>query len=216
MSLHRVLVSFEGSLTYVLLLLFIWLWQEHYPGLVFAPILVALISWKIRRRGAAHLGLIPIRCTNGIWFMLGILFLMYWGVIALTGHYWNPIFWKQNNLGNQFFQSTLEYIPKAIFQQICMNGYFTNRIHVLTGEKKRTLFYIGILFSLVHLPNPALMVATFFGGVLSAHFFFKTKNNYVIGAIHALLAVSLMYFLPESWHHGLRVGPGYYTWQPSR
>lgn len=210
--MRRLFIIFEWLSIYSLVIAYIWLWENHFSFLVFTPMIAALISWKIRGYTIKTIGLVPISCTNGVWFMLFLLFLMYWSAITLTGYKWNPFFLRQENLGYRFTQSFLEYLPKALFQQIWMNGYFSNRVRLTTGNKTLTAILIGVLFACIHIPNPPLIIATFFGGILSAYFFFKTKNNYVIGIVHALIAVSIMYFLPESWHHNLRIGPGYNNW----
>ena len=112
--------------------------------------------------------------------------------------------------------STWLYPIWALGQQLILNGYFADKIDLaLQGRYSQnhsyleTALFTGLLFSLIHLPNPVLMPVTLIGGILSVYFFYRTQNIYLIAILHAALALSVKYSLPDSWHHNLRIGPGF-------
>lgn len=76
-----------------------------------------------------------------------------------------------------------------------------------TGLQPLSIFAVAAL----HAPNPLLMITTLLWGTSSACIFQKFKNIYLLAAVHAILAVSLYYFLPDTWHHGLRIGLKFFT-----
>ena len=132
-------------------------------------------------------------------------------VIAELG---NPKIFSQPNLARRFAVSVLFYLGNALWQQALLNGYFLPKMDQAIKDKAKAISAIGILFALAHLPNPVLVPVTAIGGMLSAHFFRKTQNIYILIIAHAILAVAVMYLFPESWHHHLRVGPGFFRWNP--
>ncbi len=155
-----------------------------------------------------------------------VAFIIFWTFIISVSMRWNPEFWIQPPIFKKFATSILLYSGNALWQQALVNGYFLPRIS--EGFEKRALdkgmsladseatgvrnaiLTLGILFGLTHIPNPVLIPVTMIGGMLSAYFFKRTRNIYVLIIAHSVLAVSIMYFLPHSWHHHLRVGPGYF------
>lgn len=125
----------------------------------------------------------------------------------------NPPAFSLPNLGKRFAVSVLYYLGNALWQQILLNGYFYPRFKQALGNNEaKAILGVGLMFAFVHIPNPVLVPVTLIGGMLCAHFFQKTRNVYVLVIAHAILAVSVMYLLPESWHHHLRIGPGYFLW----
>ena len=66
-------------------------------------------------------------------------------------------------------------------------------------------------FALFHLPNPFLISVTFLAGLVSCRLYRNVPNVLVLGAAHAAIALVLFHALPLSITHELRVGPGYFT-----
>jgi len=139
-------------------------------------------------------------------------FFQLWIFVVGLGFYFNPR-----------VLSTIPIIPAitvfigyyfwALLQQLWMNGYFINRIgSKINGIKTRSI--TALLFAIIHLPNPTLFIATFIGGYLSAYYWQRNRNLYPLALFHALLAVTIKYFLPYEWHHNLTIGYGFYHWSP--
>ena len=61
-------------------------------------------------------------------------------------------------------------------------------------------------------PNPVLVPITLVGGYILTRVFFSTRNLIPLALSQAIIGSLLTVALPFAWHHGLRVGPGYYRW----
>ena len=172
-----------------------------------------LKSWHMHGDTLENLGLAPNNFYKDsiVITLISLIFLLIVFMIAL---FWNPEFLNQENLSVKIFVHFNLYYFWALFQNLCLNGYFVNRLNVATGSSTITSLFSGILFSVIHWPNPVLLIATLAGGIMSAYFFQRNKNLYFISAAHAIIAVSLLYFFPDSWHNHLTIGPGFYTWKP--
>ena len=138
--------------------------------------------------------------------------LIFWRLILLIGEVRNPHFFSQPQLFWKFAISFILYIGNALWQQVLVNGYLLPRLEEGFQSEKKALLALGFIFGLLHIPNPVLAPVTIVGGMLSAYFFKRTNNIYALVVAHSVLAVSIMYSLPESWHHHLRIGPGYFLW----
>lgn len=135
--------------------------------------------------------------------------------ILAIAEFGNPKAFALPGLAWRFAVSVLYYLGNALWQQTLLNGYFLPRLEQgFRNDKNEAVLAVGILFALVHLPNPVLVPVTMIGGMLCAYFFRKTGNIYALIVAHSILAVSIMYLFPESWHHHLRIGPGFLRWNP--
>ena len=139
--------------------------------------------------------------------------LVFWRLITLIGEIYNPKLFDQPQFLQKFVISVLFYLGNALWQQILVNGYFLPRLEEGFQNERKAIFTLGLLFGLVHIPNPVLVPVTMVGGMLSAYFFKRTENIYILVIAHSILAVSVMYFLPHSWHHHLTIGPGFYLYK---
>ena|SRR3989344_1490886 len=187
----------------------IWIFYQNYKiAAVAAPLAILLISWYWRDGfSLENLGLRPDWSWRGYMFLISS-FCLFISVILVTGIYWQP----QTALSATPFlivMGVLKYYLWALFQQLCLNGYFANGIYACTKNHRLTVFLSAFLFAVIHLPNPALTVAGFFGGLASAHFFLINRNLYPLAFGHALLGTSIRYFLPFSWHNNLTIGHGF-------
>jgi hypothetical protein len=101
------------------------------------------------------------------------------------------------------------YFAWCLFQQFGLQSFFSNRLATIV-EPNRAAWLSAAIFATFHLPNPVLVPVTFFGGYLLSRVFLKERNLLPLALAHAVVASLLSVALPGTWHHGLRVGPGYY------
>lgn len=144
------------------------------------------------------------------YLMMVLGFLFFWALIASISMRWNPEFWSQPPVWRKFTISVLFYFGNALWQQALVNGYFLPRLEEGMKSEWKAFLLLGLMFGVVHLPNPVLAPVTMIGGILSAYFYKRTRNIYALIIAHSVLAVSIMYFFPHTWHHHLRIGPGYF------
>jgi membrane protease YdiL (CAAX protease family) len=101
------------------------------------------------------------------------------------------------------------YLPWGLFQQYLLNGYLLKRLEsVLSPDKAAPV--AAALFSLAHLPNWFLMIATLTGGYCASIVYRRHKNLYFLGLAHAILGFTIFVAAPDWMIHHLRVGPGWY------
>src|SRR4051794_19301166 len=101
------------------------------------------------------------------------------------------------------------YAIWAFEQQFILNSFFYLRFQSLLGDSARALVTTAILFSLVHLPNPVLVPATFIGGLFFLWMFRRWRNIYPLAIAHAILGLTLAITFPDTWIRHMRVGIGY-------
>lgn len=105
------------------------------------------------------------------------------------------------------------YLPWGLVQQYALNGYFLNRFDAALSRRASSLL-AALLFSAVHAPNPFLMAITFPLGWWATLLYRRTRNLYLLGIAHAVVGMLLFLVVPDSLSRHLRVGPGWFQFQP--
>jgi membrane protease YdiL (CAAX protease family) len=100
------------------------------------------------------------------------------------------------------------YFAWAIAQQYALQSVILLRLED-AGLRRRTPLAAAALFSLVHAPNPGLLILTFLGGLLWCSTFRRHPNLFAVALSHAILAVVVVSALPPEVTGGYRIGPAY-------
>jgi membrane protease YdiL (CAAX protease family) len=104
------------------------------------------------------------------------------------------------------------YVLWTIYQQFLLQDYFMPRLtRVLTSDTG--IAVAAVLFSVAHLPNLTLTVATLLWGAVSCWLFRRYRSLYVLGLAQGLLGLCFAVCVPDALHHHLRVGLGYLHYQ---
>ncbi len=202
-------LALEIAVVFILLMCQIWVWQEI-EILAVAPIVIALLSWWLRRDTLKTLGINPEWPSKRMALAMLLAFGIFWLIILICGMVWNPQFFSkigQGTFWHKYAKMFCDYYFWALFQQLWVCGFFANRLSALFNNNKKAVLATGVLFAIVHLPNPVLTAATFVGGMLSAYFFLKVKNLYILALAHGILGPSIRLFL----NYTLRIGPGFFN-----
>jgi hypothetical protein len=72
----------------------------------------------------------------------------------------------------------------------------------------------GMVFALLHAPNPVLMAGTLVWGAASSLLFENCRSVLALALLQVMFSSMLLWLVPYEVHHGLRVGPSYYRWTP--
>lgn len=205
---YRVLTLVEALALAVYIAWYIWRLQATQPNswIVFPAWLIA--SFLIHRDTPKSLGW---RADN-LWpaTRQGLpIFLLFVLAGCLAG-FWFGAF---HNLTPHLLQlrHVLNYAAFCLLQQVALNSYMTNRLLYVFDRKIPTACATATVFAALHWPNPVLVPLTFLGGMVMSWLFARERNILPLAAGQAVVGTLVWWALPMAWHHGMRVGPGYYT-----
>lgn len=103
------------------------------------------------------------------------------------------------------------YFAFCLLQQVALNSLLMNRLLSLVHREWLAAQLGGAIFAACHWPNPVLVPLTLIGGTAFAWLFARHRNILPLALIQAILGSLAWWSFPVSWHHNLRVGPGYYS-----
>jgi membrane protease YdiL (CAAX protease family) len=106
------------------------------------------------------------------------------------------------------------YFAFCLLQQIGLQSLTMNRLLSGLRSPEAAAIVGGLLFGALHWPNPVLVPLTFIGGTIMCWLFAQERNIIPLVIGQSILGALVMWAFPGAWHHGMRVGPGYYTYVP--
>jgi hypothetical protein len=106
------------------------------------------------------------------------------------------------------------YFAFCLLQQVALNSYLTNRLFYALEEPRAAALVAGVIFAALHWPNPVLVPLTFVGGTAMSWLFSRERNILPLTVGQAILGTLVWWVFPVAWHHGMRVGPGFYSFHP--
>ncbi len=201
-------IAVEIEAVFLLVIGQIWIWPQ-YPWLIALPLGLVIASWIFLRDNFRTLGLNPEPMPKKLLEFLICFFLFSFLAIIAVALIWRPDCWQEwsnLNFWVRFLERSAFYYPWALFQQLCVCGYFGNRFYLLLNSKKGAALATALLFSAAHFPNPVLLIAGFIGGYFSVYFFLRARNLYWLALGHALLGPAILMFLDYT----LRIGPNFW------
>ena len=95
-------------------------------------------------------------------------------------------------------------------QQYMLQSLVNRRAQIILGKGWLSVLTVAAIFAGLHLPNPALIVATFVGGVIWAAVYQRAPNIFALAISHSLMTWLVVSTLPASTLHHLRIGFKYF------
>lgn len=195
----------------VFVALYMWRWQEASPKtwLVF-PVWL-LLSFALHRDTPKTIGWRGDNLKAAAWrtapvFLIFSVAIMIAGV-ALGALHRTPAHFV---VPKRF----VGYFAFCLLQQIGLQSLTMNRLLSGLRSPQVAAFVGGLLFGALHWPNPVLVPLTFIGGTIMCWLFARERNIIPLVIGQSILGALVMWAFPAAWHHGMRVGPGYYTYVP--
>lgn len=192
----EVLFVFAGVVAYI------WRLQFTFPDFAVVLLLFILATFLIHRDRLRDLGFgLP-----GLWAGVKMLALPTLAIAATLVAFRIPIhFFTIDRIAG-----IGKYFAWCLLQEFALQSFFGNRLLLIMKNPRRAAWMNGAVFGLVHLPNPVLVPVTFLGGYILTRVFYSTRNLVPLAISQAIIGSLLSVALPTAWHHGLRVGPGFY------
>ena len=198
----------ELAVGYALILIVIWTprpWQRL-PYFV-AAIFIAAAVWR-SFPGAKAMGLHIANLARSLWLVGAALLAAALAVMAAerlhTLHAPGGV--------SLIFQRYAGYMLFACVQQGLLQSFLLCRLERLTPGPGSAVLAAAAMFSFAHLPNPILMVITFFWGLMACLFFLRYRNLYPLAVAHAILGITVAMCVPGPVIRNMRVGLGYLTY----
>ena len=206
---YRILTGIEALGLTGYIAWYIWRLQATKPNSWIVFLVWLMVSMVVHRDTPKTLGW---RADN-LWpatrqgLPIFVLFVFGAGAVAL----WSGAF---HNFPPHLIQMrhALNYAAFCLLQQVALNSYLTNRLLYSFDEARLpTALLAGTVFAALHWPNPVLVPLTFIGGVTMSWLFARQRNIIPLAAGQAVVGTLVWWAFPVAWHHGMRVGPGFYT-----
>ena len=207
-SIRRDLV--ELGVAYALILATIWTANPTQRILYWLAFIWILATTWARREGWKALGLRTTGLVQSLWVVA--VALLGTGVAVLVASRIHTL--HRLHGPTPLIQHVWGYLIWAVMQQFILQSYFLLRLLRLLPGKALPIAAAAIIFALAHLPNPVLTPITLIWGVVSCMLFLRYRNIYTLGLAHGILGLCVAVTVPNSLHHHMRVGLGYYRYHP--
>lgn len=185
------------------------LWLPTHEQLIFGPIalLLPLILVLMRRPSLNELGLGLRGFIASIWILPAAIALMVTPVlVAKKIGTFHPLY--GGGLAHVY-----GYVLWTMYQQFLLQDFFMSRLtRLLTSGL--AIAVAAVLFSVAHVPNLPLVLATLVWGGVSCALFLRYRNLYMLGLAQGLLGLCFAICVPDALHHHMRVGLGYFHYHP--
>lgn len=99
----------------------------------------------------------------------------------------------------------------GFLQQYVLQSFMNRRAQFIWGPGKMSVLMTALIFSLLHFPNPWLMVVTFVGGVVWAFVYQRQPNLFALALSHGVMTWVLVSALPPTALNHLRIGLKYFA-----
>jgi hypothetical protein len=201
------LAAVNASIVFTGILLYIWRVQYVFPDFALYLLAFLILTLFIHRDSFQQLGFgsqgmaVSLKLLIGPTLILAGFLVM---VGFVTGVFDNWM-WTADKATSAF-----KYFSWCLFQQFGLQSFFTNRLLAIFPRPNHAAWASATVFAIFHIPNPVLMPVTFFGGYILTRVFIAHRNLIPLAISQAVVGMTLSLVIPAAWHHGLRVGPGYY------
>jgi membrane protease YdiL (CAAX protease family) len=129
--------------------------------------------------------------------------------LLIIGYAMGSLGMPRLSAGWQLLQTVLWLFWWGLLQQYALQAIINRQAQKIWGKGSWSLFAVALIFAALHLPNAPLVLATFVGGCVWAFVYQRAPNLLALALSHCIMTLALVWTLPPSLLHGLRVGAGY-------
>jgi Type II CAAX prenyl endopeptidase Rce1-like len=181
-------------------LAYIWVFRFRAPWTLWLLVAWAAVAYTVHRETPDSTGL-SMRC-----FLQALADWRYlWpGALLALG-----LVLQQRLADPQLLARGGAYFVWCCVQQAVYQNLVYRRLRASLGTHPPPWLLSGMIFGLVHWPNPVLVPVTAVWGALSSYLFERWPSVPALALVQFLFSTLLYELTPWDWHHGFRVGPRY-------
>lgn len=204
----RYLTIVEALVFSAIVAMFIWRWQAAQPrSWIIFPVWLT-ISFLAHRDTPKTLGwradnLWPATRQGLVFFFSSVAVVCAAGLVLGALHHLPARLLDERRF--------VGYFSFCLLQQVAVNSYLMNRFLAAVETPWVSALMASAIFSAVHWPNPVLVPLTLIGGFGMCLLFARERNILPLTLGQSILGGLIWWAFPVSWHHAMRVGPGYYS-----
>lgn len=197
----RTLIELSAGFTAIMIVL----WLPTHEQLIFGPIALLLPAALVllEKPTPNELGLGLFQFLRSLWILPVAI------ALATVGIYLAQFSGTYHPLYKAEFGHVGGYVIWTIYQQFLLQDYFMPRLTCLLSADM-AIAIAATLFSVAHLPNIPLVIATLVWGAVSCALFRRYRSIYVLGVAQGLLGLCFAVCVPDVFLHHMRVGLGYW------
>jgi hypothetical protein len=195
----------ELAICYGLIQLVIWTPEPMHHLLFWFAFTWILATTLVYRPNANTLGLRLSGLQSLLWITAGSL--LFAGLLVGIGFELQTLH-RLHGAGSLLLHMA-GYLLWAFEQQFILQDYFLLRLLRILPTPSAAVFAAAALFSIAHLPNLVLAVATLVWGIASCTLFLRHRNLYALGLVHGILGLCVAISVPDAVTHHMMVGLGY-------
>lgn len=98
----------------------------------------------------------------------------------------------------------------ALFQQYALQGFINRRAGIVFRSNLVCVTFVGVIFAVLHLPNPLLAMFTLIGGIVWAWVYKVQPNLFALAISHSIASIAFALSFPTELGNGMRVGFKYF------
>jgi hypothetical protein len=204
----RVLTLLEALTFSALIALYIWRWQAAQPkSWIIFPVWLAA-SFLLHHDTPKTLGW---RADN-LWPATRqglIMFAFFIALVCVAGLALGALHRLPEHLIDS--RRFIGYFAFCLLQQVAVNSYVMNRLLCAFQRPVIAAALSSLIFAALHWPNPVLIPVTLIGGFGMCLLFARERNILPLTLGQAILGGLVWWAFPITWHHSMRVGPGYHS-----
>lgn len=195
---------------YAGILLYIWRWQYTHPYSWICLFAIILLSHFVHHDHLEEMGLTGCQLWPSARLMFPLL-----AMVIISAFLYG--LWRREGafvlLHAHAWLSFAGYAFWCAFQQYLAQSYFYRRLRTILKTPHLSSLAVAIMFAGAHIPSPILMAATLAGAFVFAEAFERHPNIWPLALVQAVAGFLIGTLAPTAVIHGMRVGPGYYSYR---
>ncbi len=194
----------EAIAFFLALLAYLWLLVIPFPWPgVLVPLAVA-VSWRRRSLTPKSLGLgcEEFRASGRRW---GVVWIFSVSLFLILGH--------RRLFSFAALTHGVVYFAWGVAQQVVYQSMTYLPLRDNLKSRGFAAGLAGVAFSIMHVPNPVLVPATYVWGVASSLLFERCRTVWGLALLQTMLSSALFWITPPELNRNFQIGPYYYEGQ---